>query len=740
MKLTVGEVRSSDAGQGKAYVDQRAMKELGIVSGDIVEIEGERTTVAKAWPGYSEDTGKGIVRIDGSVRKNAGVGIDDHVDVKKTEAEKADSVSIAPVSQKIKIRGGTGYMKRVLYGRPVTKGDNIRVEMIGNRIKFAITDTQPSGAVVVGDKTQIEISEEPVSEEEVEGQRGSVTDTTYEDIGGLEDELEQVREMIELPLRHPELFEELGIEPPKGVLLHGPPGTGKTLIAKAVANEVDAHFETVSGPEIMSKYYGESEEQLREIFEEAEENAPTVIFFDELDSLAPKREDSGEVERRVVAQLLSLMDGLESRGDVIVIGATNRVDAVDPALRRGGRFDREIEVGVPDRDGRKEILQIHTRGMPLAEEVDLDEYADRTHGFVGADIHALSKEAAMSALRKVRSEIDIEAEEIPPEVLEELEIEEDDFEDALRDVEPSAMREVFTEVPDVTYDNVGGLEDAKQDLIEAVEWPLNYPEVFEELHAESPKGILMYGPPGTGKTLLAKAVANASDSNFISVKGPELLNKYVGESEKGIREVFKKARQNAPTVIFFDEIDSLAPERGGSRDTQVTERVVSQLLTELDGVEELKNVVVIAATNRPDRIDQALLRPGRLDKKIHVPVPDTDARAEIFEIHTEGMPLSDDVDFEEIASRTEGYTGSDIEAVAKEASMSAMRSFIGSGISPEEIDKSVGNVKITMDDFEEALEEVQPSLDEEARRKYDEMAEGVSSIQTDDDKVQRGVQ
>ncbi|MDY7083040.1 MAG: AAA family ATPase, partial [Halobacteria archaeon] len=428
-------------------------------------------------------------------------------------------------------------------------------------------------------------------------------------------------------------------------LLHGPPGTRKTLIAKAVANEVDAHFTTVSGPEIMSKYYGESEEQLREIFEEAEENAPAIIFMDEIDSIAPSRDEvSGEVERRVVAQLLSLMDGLESRGDVIVIAATNRVDAVDNALRRGGRFDREIEVGVPDRDGRHEILQIHTRGMPLTDDVDLESFADRTYGFVGADIEALSKEAAMTALRRVRPKIDIEQEEIPAEVLDELEVTVDDFEEAMKNVEPSAMREVFVEIPDITYDDVGGLEDVKQKLVEAVEWPLNYQQVFEELNTKAPKGILLYGPPGTGKTLLAKAVANASDSNFISIKGPELLNKYVGESEKGVREIFKKARQNSPTVIFFDEIDSIAPERGGSLDTQVTERVVSQLLTELDGIEELRDVKVIAATNRPDRIDKALLRPGRLDKSIEVPLPDEEAREKIFEIHTRGSPLADDVD------------------------------------------------------------------------------------------------
>jgi len=541
-------------------------------------------------------------------------------------------------------------------------------------------------------------------------------------------------------MRHPELFETLGIEPPKGVLLHGPPGTGKTLMAKAVANEIDAYFTDISGPEIMSKYYGESEEQLREVFDEAEENAPAIVFIDEIDSIAPKRgETQGDVERRVVAQLLSLMDGLEERGQVIVIGATNRVDAVDPALRRGGRFDREIEIGVPDKDGRKEILQVHTRGMPLAEGIDLDQYAESTHGFVGADLESLAKEAAMGALRRVRPELDLESDRIDAEVLEHLEVSEADFRQALKGIEPSALREVFVEVPDVTWADVGGLEDTKERLRETVQWPLDYPEVFDTLDMQAAKGVLLFGPPGTGKTLLAKAVANEAQSNFISVKGPELLNKFVGESEKGVREVFSKARENAPTVIFFDEIDSIAGERGGqATDSGVGERVVSQLLTELDGLEELEDVVVIATTNRPDLIDSALLRPGRLDRHVHVPVPDEDGRRKILEVHTRDKPLADDVDLDQLARRTEGYVGADIEALTREASMAASREFITS-VDPEEIGDSVGNVRITMAHFEQALDEVGPSVDEDTREEYERMEETFQSTEPTEgeDRVER---
>ncbi|MFB6284559.1 MAG: CDC48 family AAA ATPase [Halobacteria archaeon] len=738
LELTVGGVNPKDAGRGIARIDQEAMRELSIVSGDVVRITGERQTVVKVWPGYSQDSGKGVIRIDGEVRKSAGVGIDDHVQVERVETEEATEVKVS-LPQNIQIRGNLGaYLKDQLKDRPVTKGQVVAVSMgLGgikkNKIPLRIAETKPSDPVVVGEQTSITVTE--MSPEEVKAEGGEERDTpdvTYEDIGGLHDELEQVREMIELPMRHPELFEQLGIEPPKGVLLHGPPGTGKTLIAKAVANEIDAYFETISGPEIMSKYYGESEEKLREVFEEAEENAPAVIFIDELDSIAPARDEvSGEVERRVVAQLLSLMDGLESRGDVIVIAATNRVDAVDTALRRGGRFDREIEIGVPSREGRDEIFQIHTRGMPLADDVNVETLAEETYGFVGADIEALTKEAAMSALRRVRHDIDIEQEEIPAEVLEELDVDQQDFDEAMKTVEPSAMREVFVEVPDVSYEDVGGLDEVEQTLVEAVEWPLEHGDVYEAVGAEAPKGILLYGPPGTGKTLLAKAVANASNSNFISVKGPELLNKYVGESEKGVREVFQKARQNAPTVIFFDEIDAIAPERGGSMDSQVTERVVSQLLTELDGVEELKDVRVIAATNRPDMIDTALLRPGRLDKSIQVPLPEFEARKKIFDIHTRDASLAEEVDFDELAEMSEDYTGSDIEAVCREAIMSSVRELLTSDVDEDEIEKGVENVVVTMEDFEDAFDEVSKSLDEDDIDRYKQMAEDLGE-ETDD--------
>ncbi|MEF8901518.1 MAG: CDC48 family AAA ATPase, partial [Halovenus sp.] len=629
--------------------------------------------------------------------------------------------------------GNVGPMIRQnLSGQAVTEGQTVPISfglgplssMSGQRIPLKVARTEPSGTVVVTDSTEIEVSEQP-AEQFTEQAAGDATETpsvTYEDIGGLDDELEQVREMVELPMRHPELFQQLGIEPPKGVLLHGPPGTGKTLMAKAVASEIDAYFTNISGPEIMSKYYGESEEQLREVFEEAEENAPAVVFIDEIDSIAPERgETSGDVERRVVAQLLSLMDGLDERGDVIVIGATNRVDALDPALRRGGRFDREIEVAVPDKGGRMEILQVHTRGMPLAEDVDIETYAENTHGFVGADIEQLTKEAAMNALRRIRPELDLEEDEIDAETLERLEVTRDDFKQAMKGIEPSALREVFVEVPDVTWADVGGLEGTKERLRETIQWPLEYPEVFDQMDMQAAKGVLMYGPPGTGKTLLAKAIANEAQSNFISIKGPELLNKYVGESEKGVREVFEKARANAPTVVFFDEIDSIAGKRGQNvGDSGVGERVVSQLLTELDGLEALEDVVVIATTNRPDLIDPALLRPGRLDRHVHVPVPDRDARRKILEVHTRNKPLADGVDLDELARRTEDYVGADIEALAREASMAASREFINS-VDPDEVDDSVGNVRVTMDHFEEAFDEVTASVDEETREEYEEL-------------------
>ncbi|MFB6085571.1 MAG: CDC48 family AAA ATPase [Halodesulfurarchaeum sp.] len=735
-KLVVKPLKQKHAGRGLAAIDRRAMEELNLENGDYIVIDGpnQGRAVARVWPGYPEDEGDDVIRIDGRLRQEANVGIEDRVEIEAADMKPASAVTIA-LPQNLRIRGNVEPMIREkLSGRPVTTGQTVHVSLglggmaavSGQQIPLKIADTDPDGTVVVTDSTEIHVSEKSAEEigtgtERPETQTPSIT---YEDIGGLDDELEQVREMIELPMRHPELFQQLGIEPPKGVLLHGPPGTGKTLIAKAVASEIDAHFQTISGPEIMSKYYGESEEQLREVFEEAEEQAPAVIFIDEIDSIAPKRgETSGDVERRVVAQLLSLMDGLEERGDVVVIAASNRVDAIDPALRRGGRFDREIEVGVPDREGRKEILQVHTRGMPLADAVDIDEYAENTHGYVGADIEQLSKEAAMNALRRIRPQIDLEADEIDAEILEDLTVSDDDFREAMKGITPSGLREVFVEIPDVTWEEVGGLEDTKERLRETVQWPLEFPEVFKRMDLESPRGILLYGPPGTGKTLLAKAVANEAKNNFISVKGPELLNKYVGESEKGVREIFEKARQNAPAVIFFDEIDAIAGQRGRQMgDSGVGERVVSQLLSELDGIESLEDVVVIATSNRPDLIDDALVRPGRLDRHIHVPIPDEEARRAIFEVHTEHKPLAESVDLDDLAARTENYVGADIEAVCREATMQATREFINS-VDPEEATESAGNVRVTAEHFEHALQEVSPSIDEEVKRRYEELEE-----------------
>jgi len=731
MRLTVKPLKQKDAGRGLAAIDRQAMADMELENGDYIVVEGEGgRTVARVWPGYPEDQGKDIIRIDGQLRKETGTGIDDAVSVEKADVKPATKLTVA-LPQNLRVRGNVAPMIRQnLSGQAVTEGQTVPISfglgplssMSGQKIPLKIASTDPSGTVVITDTTEIEISERPAEQLADSTEDHDAPDITYEDIGGLDDELEQVREMIELPMRHPELFQQLGIEPPKGVLLHGPPGTGKTLMARAVANEIDAYFTDISGPEIMSKYYGESEEQLREIFDEATENAPAVVFIDEIDSIAPKRgETSGDVERRVVAQLLSLMDGLEERGQVIVIGATNRVDALDPALRRGGRFDREIEVGVPDKEGRKEILQVHTRGMPLAEGIDLDQYAENTHGFVGADIEQLAKEGAMNALRRIRPELNLDEDEIDAETLERLQVTENDFKEALKGIEPSALREVFVEVPDITWEDVGGLEGTKERLRETIQWPLEYPEVFEQMDMQAAKGVLMYGPPGTGKTLLAKAIANESQSNFISIKGPELLNKYVGESEKGIREVFEKARSNAPTVVFFDEIDSIAGERGQrTGDSGVSERMVSQLLTELDGLEELEDVVVIATTNRPDLIDKALLRPGRLDRHVHVPVPDEEGRRKIFEVHTRNKPLAEGVDLDYLARKTEGYVGADIEALCREASMMASREFINS-VTPEEVDDSVGNVRVTPEHFEKALEEVSPSVDADVRERYEEI-------------------
>ncbi|MEM0083600.1 MAG: CDC48 family AAA ATPase, partial [Candidatus Nezhaarchaeales archaeon] len=702
--LRVAEARARDVGRGIARIDPSVMSQLGINTGDVIEIVGKKKTVAICWPGYPEDYGKGIIRIDGYVRRNAGVSIDDRVTIKLASVKKAEKVVLAP-TEPLRIIGAEDYVRHLLDGRAITRGDYVSIGVMGRTVDFVVTSINPpADAVIVTPDTQVVISEK------VEKVPKAIPRVTYEDIGGLKDAIQKIREMVELPLRHPELFQRLGIEPPKGVLLYGPPGCGKTLLAKAVANETNAQFYAISGPEIMSKFYGESEERLRQIFKEAEENAPSIIFIDEIDAIAPKREEvTGEVEKRIVSQLLTLMDGLESRGRVVVIAATNRPNAIDPALRRPGRFDREIEIGVPDKQGRLEILQIHTRNMPLAEDVDLNKLAEMTHGFTGADLAALCKEAAMRALRRVLPEINLEAESIPAEVLNKLIVTMQDFLDALKEIEPSALREVCIEVPNVRWSDIGGLEEAKQALKEAVEWPLKYPEIFEKANIKPPRGILLYGPPGTGKTLLAKAVATESEANFISIKGPEIFSKWVGESERAIREIFRKARQAAPCVVFIDEIDAIAPRRGGDiGDAHVTDRVVNQLLTELDGIEELRGVVVIAATNRPDIVDPALLRPGRFDRLIYVPPPDARAREEIFKIHLRGKPLGADVNIQKLVSLTEGYTGADIAALCNTAAMIALRDFLSKYSEPEEAKKHVDELKITSLHFDEALKKVKP--------------------------------
>jgi len=722
--LRVAEAHHRDVGRDIARIDRDVMEKLGILSGDVILVVGKEKACAIAGAGYPEDQGGELIRIDGSIRTNARVGIDDKVHVQKSTPQAAKRAVLAP-TQQIRLVGGPQYLLRLLEGRPITKGQHLRVETVSNPLSFIVISTQPSGPVIVTRNTSLVVKEKVMEELDTRP-----THFTYEDIGGLRREINLIREMIELPLRHPELFQKLGIEPPKGVLLHGPPGTGKTMIAKAVANETDANFVSISGPEIMSKFYGESEKHIREIFENAEKDAPTIIFIDEIDSIAPKREEvTGEVERRVVAQLLSLMDGLKTRGQVIVIAATNRPNAIDAALRRGGRFDREIEIGIPDRIGRLEVLQIHTRGMPLAEDMAEDrglrEIADITHGFVGADLSSLCKEAAMHSIRLILPKINIE-DEIPPEIMETIVVTKQDFQNALRNIEPSALREVFVEVPTVRWGDIGGLDSVKQELIEAVEWPLKYPEAFEIIHTQPAKGVLLFGPPGTGKTLLAKAIATESQANFISIKGPELFSKYVGESERAIRETFRKARQAAPTIIFFDEIDSIVPSRGGSFDTGVTERVVSQILTELDGLEELKSVVVVAATNRPDMIDPALLRPGRLDKLIYIKPPDIKERENIFKIHVAGKPLSSDVDMQKLALRSEGYVGADIEAVCREAAILALREIIKPGLEREEVKKEAENVKIKIEHFEVAFNKVRPTPWD--LKEYEDMADFSKAI------------
>jgi len=713
MQLRVGDARQRDVGRGIARIDQRTMQKLGISAGDVIEICGKRTTSAIAWPAYSEDQNRDILRIDGFSRKNAGVAINEYVLVKPAKVKNALTLTLAPVDMRLNVdEDFTNFVKNRLMERTLVEGDTTLVMMLGHSIPFTVTKTRPHGIIKITAETKLTILNEPAPEGK------GLPRTTYEDVGGLHEEIQRVREMVELPLRHPELFQRLGIDPPKGVLLHGPPGCGKTLLARAVANESEANFFSINGPEIMSKFYGESEARLREIFQQAQQNAPSIIFIDELDAIAPKREEvTGEVERRVVAQLLALMDGLSGRGNVIVIGATNRPGALDPALRRPGRFDREIEIGVSDKKGRYEIIQIHTRGMPLAEDVDLKKLSEMTHGYTGADLSALGRETAMKALRRYLPQINLEEERVPPSVLEKMQVTMDDFANAYKEITPTAMREVYIEVPTIHWDDIGGLEEVKQELKEAVEWPLKNPEIFTRLGIKPPKGILIYGPPGCGKTLLARAVATESEANFITIKGPEVFSKWVGESEKAIREVFRKARMAAPAVIFFDEIDSLSPRRGlGFSDSGVTERVISQLLTEMDGLITLEDIVVIAATNRPDMVDPAVLRPGRFDRLIYTPEPDEKSRLQIFKIYTKGMPMAKDVNLVQLAAVTKNYTGADIEALCRETAMHALR-------------KDVNATEVAMKNFDEALKRTGPSVSSDMEKWYKGFMQQIRQVQ-----------
>jgi len=729
--LRVAEAKQKDVNRGKVRIDIELLAQIGVSPGDVVEIEGTRKTAAIAWPLSSEDIvsegDRYIIRMDGITRKNAGVSIGDKVIVRKANWKFAAYVKLAPSNFTITIDPGfVSYVKKKLKDFPLVEGDTVLIPVLGQAIPFVVVQVKPAGIVMVTDETALSISDKPV-------EQARYPRVTYEDIGGMKHIIEKVRELVELPLRHPELFRRLGIEPPKGILLYGPPGVGKTLLAKAVANETEAYFTSINGPEIMSKFYGESEQRLREIFEDAKKHAPAIIFIDEIDAIAPKRDEViGEVERRVVAQLLTLMDGLESRGNIIVIAATNRPNAVDPALRRPGRFDREIEIPLPDKQGRLEILQIHTRNMPLAKDVNLVKLAEMTHGYTGADLAALVREAAMNALRRYLPKIDLNQERIPPEILDEMVVTFDDFMKAFKEIVPSGLREIYVEVPEVRWTDIGGLEDVKEELREIVEYPLKYRDAYEALDIEVPKGVLLFGPPGTGKTLLAKAVATESGANFIAVRGPEVLSKWVGESEKAIREIFRKARQAAPTVVFFDEIDAIAPARGMGIDTGVTERIVNQLLAEMDGIEKLENVVIIAATNRPDILDPALLRPGRFDRLIYVPPPDKQARLEILKVHTRKVALDEDVSLEELAERTEGYTGADLAALVREATLRALREAMkacGSKAEKECTDQSCKDtkiqeclkgslIKVGKRHFDEALRKVRPSVSSEMVQFY----------------------
>ena len=696
--LKIDESPQQHVGRGRAIVDPKIIEDQKWNTGQILELTYNKKTHVKLWPGTSEEYGSGIIKIDGMTRQNIGAGIGDKISLKTVEAVNAEQIVLSP-TEKIAAEGLQEYMIYNYLNHVFTTGDSVSLNtQMGGRVQFVITSTKPSKPVLVTENTIFKLGAMTKAVD------SSFPRITYDELGGLKNEVQKIREMVELPMRHPELFDKIGVEAPKGVLLYGPPGTGKTLLAKAVAGETNAHFISLSGPEIMGKHYGESEERIREIFTQAEENAPSIIFIDEIDSIAPKRDEvSGELEKRIVSQLLTLMDGMKSRGKVVVIAATNRPDSIDPALRRPGRFDREIEIGIPDDEGRFDILSIHTRGMPIDEKVDLKQISKTTHGFVGADLEVLSKEAAMRSLRRILPEIDLDEDKISSEILQRIQITSEDFRDALKEVRPSALREVQVQIPNVSWDDVGGLDQLKEELREAVEWPIKHKEAFDYVDVETPKGILLHGPPGTGKTLIAKALAKMTESNFISIKGPELLSKWVGESEKGVREIFRKARQAAPCIIFLDEVDSLVPRRGsGDSGSHVTENVVSQILTEIDGLEELHNVLIIGATNRLDIVDEALLRPGRFDRIIEVPNPDAKGRKHIFEIHTKKKPLASEVNITKLVELTNGFSGAEIAAVANRAAITALKRYI-KGQS-----QNVKDIKITQQDLVDSVDKVKP--------------------------------
>ncbi len=700
--LKINEIPQQHVGKGRAIIDPKIIEDENWNIGQIIELTYNKKTYVKLWPATPQEYGTGIIKIDGITRQNVGAGIDDKISIKSVEVVNAEQITLSP-TEKITTDGLQEYMIYNYLNHVFTNGDSISLNtQMGSKVQFIVTNTKPSKPVMVTENTIFKL--------------GSLTKTvdtsvpriTYDELGGLKNEVQKIREMVELPMRHPELFDKIGVEAPKGVLLYGPPGTGKTLLAKAVAGETNAHFTSISGPEIMGKHYGESEERIREIFSQAEENSPSIIFIDEIDSIAPKRDEvSGELEKRIVSQLLTLMDGMKARGKVVVIAATNRPDSIDPALRRPGRFDREIEIGIPDNEGRFDILSIHTRGMPIDKKVNLKQISKTTHGFVGADLEVLSKEAAMRSLRRILPEIDLDEDKISSEILQKIEITNDDFQEALKEVRPSALREVQVQIPDVSWDDVGGLNELKDELREAIEWPIKHKEAYDYVNVETPKGVLLYGPPGTGKTLIAKALAKMTESNFISIKGPELLSKWVGESEKGVREIFRKARQAAPCIIFLDEVDALVPRRGsGNSDSHVTENIVSQILTEIDGLEELHNVLIIGATNRLDIVDEALLRPGRFDRIIEVGNPDSKGRKHIFEIHTKKKPLENNVDLKKLVEVTDGFSGAEIAAITNRAALVALKRYV-SGKS-----QNIKEIKITQQDLIDAVDKVRPQKKE----------------------------